>query len=172
MSALVEPMSVETIRCESGADFELRRLSPADREALIAMYESFEPKRACLGLPPAKAPERWLDGLAQFPNFIVLDGARIAAHAVLCAEGRSAEIAVFVQQDYRGRGFGKRLLCALIETARAMGLRRVWGVTDLDNVPMLRLARSLGFVSGTDPREFCLELESAATLAPKIAPAA
>jgi RimJ/RimL family protein N-acetyltransferase len=166
MSALVE-----TIRCESGADFELRRISSADREALIAMYQSFEPKRGCLGLPPAKAPERWLDGLAEFPNFIVLDGARIAGHAVLCAEGRTAEVAVFVHQDYRGRGFGKRLLRALIETARAMNLRRVWGVTDLDNVPMLRLSRSLGFVSGTDPREFFLDLQSAIQPAQKFTPA-
>jgi phosphinothricin acetyltransferase len=150
----------------------LRRASSADREALIAMYESFEPKRACLGLPPAKSPERWLDGLAEFPNFIVLDGSRIAGHAVLCAEGRTAEVAVFVHQDYRSRGFGKRLLSALIETARAMNLRRVWGVTDLDNVPMLRLSRSLGFVSATDPREFFLELEPAAITAPRVAPAA
>jgi GNAT superfamily N-acetyltransferase len=167
MSALVE-----TIRCESGADFELRRVCAADREALVAMYESFEPKRACLGLPPATAPERWLDGLAEFPNFIVLDGARIVAHAVLCAEGRVAEVAVFVHQDFRGRGFGKRLLSALVQTARSMGLGRVWGVTDLDNVPMLRLARSQGFVSGTDPREFLLDLESDVHPARQFTPAA
>jgi acetyltransferase len=68
------------------------------------------------------------------------------------------EVAVFVHQDFRSCGLGRQLLEALIREARRMGLRRVWGMTELDNVPMLRLARSLGFVTAEDPREFFLEL--------------
>lgn len=150
---------LDTIRMPTGTDLELRRAAGADREALLAMYESFEPKRACLGLPPAKNVDVWIDGLAEFPNFIVLDGKRVAGHAVLCAEGKTGEIAVFVHQDYRQRGLGKLLVRTLVETAHSLGLRRIWGTTNLDNVPMLRLARSQGFVSGTDPREFHLDLE-------------
>jgi hypothetical protein len=32
-------------------------------------------------------------------------------------------------------------------------------MTEWDNVPMLRLARAMGFTSSADPREFFLELK-------------
>jgi RimJ/RimL family protein N-acetyltransferase len=140
-------------------DVDLHRAGPEEFAALVRMYESFEPKGACMGLPPRKEPERWLRDLSQYPNFIVMDGERIVAHAALCPEGETAEVAVFVHQDYRGQGLGKRLLRALIEEARRLNLKRVWGMTEWDNVPMLRLARALGFTSAADPREFFLDVK-------------
>lgn len=150
-------MAAEVTATTSG--LELRRRTASDREALVAMYESFEPKGACMGLPPRTDPGRWLDELSAYPNFIAWDGPRIAGHAALCPEGDAGEVAVFVHQDYRSRGLGKRLLLRLIEEARELGLKRVWGMTEWDNVPMLRLARSLGFQSAADPREFYLDLK-------------
>ena len=150
-------MMVETA-IEQATSFEVRRATPADRDALVAMYRSFAPKGACLGLPPRRDPERWLDSLSPYPNFLIEATGRVIGHAVLCTDGDSAEIAVFVHQDYRGRGLGKRLLSEAIAEARRLGLARIWGMTELDNVPMLRLAHSLGFVSGKDPREFYLDL--------------
>ncbi len=136
----------------------LRLAVPDDRGALIAMYLSFEPKGACLGLPPRKEPQFWLENLSVFPNFVFALGDRIVAHAALCDDGQSGEVAVFVHQDFRGQKLGKRLLAELIEEARRKGLKKIWGMTELDNVPMLRLARSLGFSPGRDPREFFLHL--------------
>ncbi len=142
----------------SGLPLTLRRATHDDRGALLAMYLSFEPKGACLGLPPRKEPQSWLENLSAFPNFVVLAGDRIIAHAALCHDGQSAEVAVFVHQDFRGKKLGKRLLVELIAEARRKGLKRIWGMTELDNVPMLRLARSLGFSPAADPREFFLTL--------------
>ena len=136
----------------------LRLATHDDRGALIAMYLSFEPKGACLGLPPRKEPQSWLENLSAFPNFVVVAGDRIIAHAALCGDGESGEVAVFVHQDFRGKKLGKRLLVELIAEARRKGLKKIWGTTELDNVPMLRLARSLGFSPGRDPREFFLTL--------------
>jgi GNAT superfamily N-acetyltransferase len=138
----------------------IRRATLADRSALLYMYLGFEPKGVCLGLPPRKEPQLsiWLDNLSVFPNFVVLVGERIVAHAALCDNGRSGEVAVFVHQDFRGRGFGKMLLTALVDEARRRGLKNIWGTTELDNVSMLRLARSLGFSPVADPREFFLLL--------------
>jgi GNAT superfamily N-acetyltransferase len=136
----------------------LRLATHDDRGALIAMYLSFEPKGACLGLPPRKEPQFWLENLSAFPNFIVVAGERIIAHAALCSDAESGEVAVFVHQDFRGKKLGKRLLVELIAEARRKGLKKIWGMTELDNVPMLRLARSLGFSPGRDPREFFLTL--------------
>jgi len=153
---------IETAHAESTASLtgtlELRRATVEDGELLAEMYRSFEPKGAAQGLPPRHHPERWLSGLSTYPNFLAIVDGRLAGHSVLCTETDTAEIAVFVHQDFRGRGLGKRLLAEMIHEARRLGLRRVWGVTELDNVPMLRLARRLGFTSGRDPREFYLDL--------------
>lgn len=153
---------IQTAQTESTstatATLELRRATADDRELLAEMYHSFEPKGAAQGLPPRHDSERWLAGLSVYPNFLAIVGGRLAGHSVLCTGDDTAEIAVFVHQDFRGRGLGKRLLAEMVHEARRLGLRRVWGVTDLDNVPMLRLACALGFVSGRDPREFYLDL--------------
>lgn len=150
------------------AGFTLRPVAAEDRAALVAFYLQFEPKGSSLGLPPLKEPEHWLDRLASYPNFVLLLKGRIVAHAVLCPEGVAGEVAVFVGQDHRGRGLGRCLLSQLLDEARGLGLRRVWGLTELDNIPMRRLARSLGFHAAEDPYEFTLDLE-AATASPRAA---
>lgn len=126
-------------------DVVIRPLTAGDRPALVAMYESFEPKGSADGLPPAHHPEVWLDRVANSPNLIALVQGRIVGHAILCPEGTSGELAVFVHQDYRNRGIGRRLLTALIGEADRMGLDRVWGTTEPDNVAMIRLTGEMGF---------------------------
>jgi GNAT superfamily N-acetyltransferase len=150
-------MRLET-QIEPVVGLELRRATPADREALVEMYLSFEPKGVCLGLPPREHPGSWLDGLSAYPNFLLAASGHIAGHAVLCTDGDSAEVAVFVHQEFRGRGLGKWLLSEVVAEARRRGLRRVWGVTEPDNIPMLRLANSLGFMPGENLNEFYLDL--------------
>ncbi len=150
-------MKLET-QVEPVVGLALRRVTPADREALVKMYLSFEPKGACLGLPPREDPGSWLDRLSAYPNFLLEAPGRIVGHAVLCTDGDSAEVAVFVHQDFRGRGLGKRLLHEVVVEARRRRLRRVWGVTEPDNIPMLRLANSLGFAPGENLNEFYLDL--------------
>ena len=143
---------------ETATPLTIERATPELRGAMVAMYQAFEPKGASLGLPPRANPEHWLDRPAAYPNFVARLGERIVGHAVLCPCGPSAEIAVFVHQDFRGQGLGRRLLIALVDEARRLRLRHAWGTTDLDNVPMLRLAHSLGFRCGQDPATFSLEL--------------
>ncbi|HET7840252.1 MAG TPA: GNAT family N-acetyltransferase, partial [Terriglobia bacterium] len=89
---------------------KVERMTAADRDAMVEMYVNFDPKGAALGLPPRKEPARWIDSLSEFPNFVVKIAGRIVGHAVLCIEGDSGETAVFVHQDWRGRGIGKMLL--------------------------------------------------------------
>lgn len=159
-------------QCQTVRGLELHRATPSDRVALIAMFLSFEPKGAALGLPPRKDIESWLDRLSVYPNFLALVEGRVVGHAVLCLEADSGEVAVFVHQDYRGLGLGVKLLSELLDEARRRGLRHVWGVTDPDNVPMLRLARFLGFLPGKERGEFCLRLESGDSSPVALAPAA
>lgn len=138
---------------------EVRRATVADFDALLRMYVEFEPKAAALGLPP-RQPQRWLESLSVYPNFIALSGERVVGHVVLCLCLDGAEVAVFIHQDSRGQGIARRLLQAAIEEGKRLGLRRVWGTTEYDNLPMLRLVHSLGFVRGEDPRDFHLDLSA------------
>jgi L-amino acid N-acyltransferase YncA len=143
---------------------KLVRFTPELRPALDIFYDSFEVKGAALGLPPrtAELQRQWLDSLMPFHNFVVLDGERVAGHATLCPEVYTGEVAVFIHQDYRGYGLGRRLLQALIAEALDLHLRRIWGVAEPDNLPMLRLAASCGFVPSREAGEFFLELENLA----------
>jgi GNAT superfamily N-acetyltransferase len=138
---------------------EVRRGTAEDRIALLRMYETFEPRGGPYGLPPRNAPEKWLKRLAEYPNFVATVDGHLVAHGVLCPEGDSAELAVFVHQDYRNRGLGKAILSQLIEEARHRGLKRVWGMMDPENIPLLRLALANGFIRGADPLQLVLDLK-------------
>jgi len=138
----------------------LRRVSAGDEGDLCVMYRSFEPKGAACGLPPREHPEQWLASLRGCPSFLLEIEGRALAHGVLCCQSRActAELALFVHQDWRGHGFGRQLLRALVEEARQLGLRRVWGLAEPWNHSMRRLAVSAGFrpcSGGT----FAMELE-------------
>ncbi|MBI3670951.1 MAG: GNAT family N-acetyltransferase [Acidobacteria bacterium] len=97
--------------------------------------------------------------MAAFPNFIAVVEGRVIGHAVLCPEGDSAEVAIFVHQDSRRHGLGKPLLNKLKNEGQRLGLRRLWGITEPNNVAMLRLAVSLGFVLSAEPGEFYIKFE-------------
>lgn len=158
---------------QAAQTFELARFTPGDFAALAKMYRDFDPKGAALGLPPRNDPIVWLESLTPFPNFVVKDKGRVIGHGVLCIEDGAGETAVFVHQDWRGRGIGKMLLLELIEEGRRLGLRRVWGMAAPDNFVMLRLAETLGFEPGRDLGVFHLDLKKTASEElPKVVPAA
>lgn len=143
---------------ERVASVSIRLAGPTDRESLRAMYEEFKPRPASLGLPPRVRIDEWLDRLATSANFLACADGKLVGHAVLCAEDGTGEVAVFVHQDYRGQGVGRQLLLTLVEEGRRLGLRRIWGMTELDNVPMLALAQAVGFIPDNEPGMFRMDL--------------
>lgn len=58
----------------------------------------------------------------------------------------SAEHSVYVHHAHRGKGYGPRLLKALIERARAQGVHLLIGGIDADNEASIALHKRLGFV--------------------------
>jgi RimJ/RimL family protein N-acetyltransferase len=56
-----------------------------------------------------------------------------------------AEFAILVSHYLAGQGLGRRLLRRLLDAARALGVREVFGDVLDDNAPMLVLAGHLGF---------------------------
>ncbi|MGH9793172.1 MAG: GNAT family N-acetyltransferase [Candidatus Acidiferrales bacterium] len=136
----------------------VRDVQSADRTRLLELYQQFEPRGGFLGLPPRTDVGGWLDRLAECPAVLAEREGQAVAHGILCPQGDAAEIVVFVHQCHRGRGLGRRLMQALLDRARELGIRRAWGITEPDNLPMLRLLRSLGFLPGTQMDVFELGL--------------
>jgi acetyltransferase len=60
-------------------------------------------------------------------------------------DNRSAEYAVAVRSDWKGRGLGYLLMTRLIEIARDRGIGLLVGEVLAENAAMLQMCRELGF---------------------------
>ncbi len=141
---------------KDGITFQVASYVPAAREALEHFYLFFEPKRAAQGLPPMGADRirRWLDGvLAHGVHLLACREDELIGHALLISTeaSDSAEYAVFLRQDMRGRGLGTELNRAALEAAKAAGFRRVWLSVAPHNRAAIRSYEKVGFrfVPGT-----------------------
>lgn len=132
------------------AEIQIQAIGPPQRDLLISMYDRFDPLGAALGLPPgtAEARHKWIGSvMGQIVNIGALSPAgEVVGHCFLAAgKPGSAEMAVFVHQESRGRGIGTALLKKALDWGGAAGLRRVLALTASDNRAALRLLMSCGF---------------------------
>lgn len=113
----------------------VRPLREEDLPLLEQMYESFVPRRDASGLPPADPTRRraWLANLRTGINLVAFADGKMAGHLALLLAGRSAEMALFVHQDFRRQGIATALGRAAVEEARAQGLRFLWVLISSDN---------------------------------------
>lgn len=74
-------------------------------------------------------------------------------HYLCNADGRGAEYALVVGDDWQRRGLGGRLMGALIDAAREQVLEYIDGVVLSTNRPMLTLMTRLGFINDADPED-------------------
>lgn len=72
------------------------------------------------------------------------------AHYLRNADGRGAEYALAIADDWQRRGLGARLMRALIEAAQTQGLTYIDGFVLANNRPMLGLMTHLGFQNDQD----------------------
>jgi RimJ/RimL family protein N-acetyltransferase len=144
------PPSEATYRDKLGIPFQVRAYQPSDRKALHFFYEAFEPKRSAQGLPPA-APERiavWLNSvLASGIHLLAFRDGKLIGHGLVMPTNRPGigEYAVFLRQDLRGRGMGTALNRAVVDAARAAGLRGLWLTVEGRNKAAVRSYEKVGF---------------------------
>jgi RimJ/RimL family protein N-acetyltransferase len=144
------------LRDKEGRMFTVRDLAPADRPALEAFYDSFDPKRAAQGLPPEGRARvsRWLDQILPNGRHLVVEReGRLAGHAMLLPTRRDgvSEYAIFLAREVRGQGVGTQVNRLSVEVARTMDLSRLWLSVEPHNRPALRSYEKAGFrfVPGT-----------------------
>jgi len=143
----------------------IRRLTRADHQALLGMYRRFEPLGVAAGLPPRneQARREWIErSLEHEINFGAFSpNGELAGHCFLAADGPgSAEMAVFVHQDFRNQGMGRQLINAAIQEACRKHIQRIWTMTSADNLAALAVLKRCGFQARRGPvTAFDLELE-------------
>lgn len=73
------------------------------------------------------------------------------AHYLRNPDGRGAEYALVIADNWQGHGLGRRLMSRLIDAAREQGLDYIEGLVLSNNRPMLSLMTSLGMTNDPDP---------------------
>ncbi|MFW6436041.1 MAG: N-acetyltransferase family protein [Halococcoides sp.] len=141
-----------------GHEIDLVRtdLAGPDRDALVAMYERFDPADRAQGIPPVEcdAIDRWLDDLLceHCLNVVARDGDRIVAHAMAVPDENGTpesidayELAIFVESAYQDVGIGTELTKTLLGDAAAADVEYVWLTVERWNEPAVAVYREIGF---------------------------
>jgi acetyltransferase len=146
--------SPETLR--GGEQLLIRPIMPEDEPALLSFLKRTDQEDIRL---------RFFSALRHFSHHFVarltqLDYGRTMAFVALDPasreilgvvrlhanpDHRTAEFAILVRSDFKGRGLGTTLMKSAIRYAKAEGYRSITGEVLAENHPMLRLCRELGF---------------------------
>ena len=145
-----------TIRPMNSSDLELERdfitnLSPESRHQRFL---------GGMGVPSQKMLEQLTDidhdKREAFIALIDKDGAEkeigVSRYA-LEANGKAAECAVVIADDWQLQGLGTLLLDRLIESARARGIDHLYSIDSASNSKLREVARHMGWECGTDPQD-------------------
>ena len=135
--------------------YVLRPILPADAMLYPEFFAHVEPRTcACASSAPRRAfTQTEALRLTQLDYdrdmaFVALTpaGELAGVSRLICdPDHRSAEYALIVRSDLKGRGLGRALLSLLIDYARADGLERLEGMVLADNPGMQALIGTLGF---------------------------
>jgi phosphinothricin acetyltransferase len=135
--------------------FTIRKATPEDLGVITEIYnEAILHTDATFDTKPKTIDEQksWFDSHDQrHPILVVLQKGVVAGWASLskwsdrCAYSDTAEVSLYVKQEHRGKGVGKKLLQAIIEEGEKTGLHTVIARIAEGNEPSLNLFKSEGF---------------------------
>ena len=131
-------------------------------EALVAMYEAFDPADRAQGIPPGGEGRirEWLETILGEDCLNVLawcDG-EVAGHATLVPDEDDVyELAIFVHQEYQEAGIGTRLIRGLLGYGQAEGIGKVWLTVERWNRAAVALYKKIGFET-TGAESFEMEM--------------
>ncbi|MES3516236.1 MAG: GNAT family N-acetyltransferase [Natronomonas sp.] len=146
-----EPHEEPPVYFEDRAGRSIRIVRYAeDFEAIVEMYDAFDPRDRAQGIPPSSEPRirRWLESLLvpECVNVVAWHDDDAIGHATLVPDDDGAhELAIFVLHSYQEAGIGTRLIEALLGAGRVDGVERVWLTVERWNDPAVSLYRKIGF---------------------------
>ena len=139
-----------------GVQLAIRQASEADEAALVSFFDrvSHEDRRFRFFAAGEHVSADQIDPLIhadhfRSESFVAIDKAsgELVGSGLLACDGKldTAEVAVSVCQNYRGRGVGWSLLDVLAQEAQARGVRRVIAIESRENHAAIELEREKGF---------------------------
>ena len=157
---------MELAPTRSGVELEVRAAVPADEPLLEDFFEkvSAEDRRFRFLSAQNHVGHRQLQPMVEVDHFrsesfLAFDRAtgELVASALLACDNPldTAEIAVSVRSDYKGKGVGWAMLDLLGQEAQRRGVREVIAIEDRENHAAIELEREKGFVPRAyegDPR--------------------
>lgn len=133
----------------------LRLVTPADAPAILAIYTPYILDTAITFEEAVPTEEEFVrrvrSVLEQYPYLAMEENGEILGYAYAsrvrsrAAYDWSAELSVYVRQDCRGRGVGRRLYGCLLELLTLQHVHLAYGVVALPNEESHGLHMALGF---------------------------
>jgi acetyltransferase len=154
----IAPYPQELVTCGivGGESMTIRPIRPEDAEAHAAFFGRLSPQdvryrffsaiRELSREQIARLTQVDYDREMAFVAVRDTTGETVGVVRLVCEpNGRSAEFAVIVQADMKGRGLATSLMRRVIDWARTKGLSEVTGQILADNTAMLAFIRHMGF---------------------------
>ncbi|GAB4464723.1 MAG: hypothetical protein OHK0044_02550 [Burkholderiaceae bacterium] len=140
-------VTLRAVRPEDAGEIvqAFERLSPEARYLRFMQHKrELDPQALARGVNPVPGREFALVATVPAPDGYDIVG---AARYVAAKERRTCEFSITVADDWRGVGLGTTLMRRLLRRAKRDGYRAIEGFVLADNLPMLALARHLGFAA-------------------------
>ena len=160
----IEPYPAELehhVTIDGGLGLKVRPIRPEDETRLAEMVarSSAEDVRLRFLGPLRDFPHLLAARLSQIDYdremaFVAIDEREGSSHGEILGVSRfiadpdneTAEFAVMVRSDLKGRGLGYQLMRDILACARQRGIKKVYGDVLSENITMLQMAAELGFV--------------------------
>lgn len=133
----------------------MQLVGPSDAQELLAIYAYYvqeTPISLELRTPDLEEFAQRIEQIIDYYPWLklVVDGQIVGyAYGSPFKERRgyehTAEVSVYLDKNYSGRGLGGRLYAALLRLLKEQGIRRVIGGVTLPNEPSVRLHERFGF---------------------------
>jgi phosphinothricin acetyltransferase len=153
--SLIVPAGPQWRREDDMSDLSIRQAMPEDAAAICAIYNQGIVDRVATLETELRTPEerrRWLE--ARGPRHPVIaaaaDGAVVGWGSLNAFNPRPAydhvaDLSVYVERGWRGRGVGRHLLARLIELAREQGYHKMVLAALAGNAAGVALYERMGF---------------------------
>jgi acetyltransferase len=157
------PMTTDWWTMRDGTQVAIRSIRPDDEPLMIAFHEGLSGRSVymryfeSLSFKARTAHERlsricFADPRQEIVLVAVHTDPNTGAERILAvgrlskfSDGKTAEIAVLVSDDYQGNGLGTELMKRLVQAAVSHGIHRITAEMLRDNTLMQSLAKKLGF---------------------------
>lgn len=161
-----------TLVTRSGLAVVARPAHEGDEAALAAFFDAVTPqdRRFRFLTAVSHVPAAQIDAMTHVDHkrtedFIVTEPGSdaIIANAMMAADAAmdTAEVAISIRSDYKGRGIGWVLLEHVARAAKARGIRKLVSIENRENHQAIELEREMGFVAhGVDGEPTLVLLEA------------